>query len=386
MFERHITPLIKRYAKIYPIIALTGPRQSGKTTLAQHIFSDLPYVSLENLDEREHANQDPRGFLANYKNGAIFDEVQNCPELFSYLQGVADQSKKNGKYILTGSQNFLLNQQITQSLAGRVGMATLLPLSLSELPPLRAQKHIFQGGYPRLYKAKMRAFEFFPSYIQTYLERDIRSLKNIVDLSLFQKFLKLCAGRVGQLLNYSSLANDCGIATTTARSWMSLLEASYIIHLLPPYHNNFNKRLVKMPKLYFYDTGLACSLLGLEEEKQLDTHYLKGNLFENAVIIEVLKARYNQGKSLNLYFWRDHTGHEIDLIGEWGGTLHAIEIKSTATFKSELLKPLNYFMDLTKTTSEMSVKGTLIYNAKDEAIYKNVKLIPLQKAGMWSKL
>lgn len=380
MYQRLITPTLLRLSKLYPILGIIGPRQSGKTTLAKMLFNHLPYVSLENLDIRAQAQNDPRAFLEQYKAGAIFDEVQHVPELLSYLQEIVDASPEKGRYVLTGSQNFALNQHISQSLSGRIGMTTLLPLSLAELAmPMDVISSIFTGGYPGLHQLNMHPLDFYPSYIQTYIERDVRQLKNIENFGRFQTFLKLCAGRVGQIINLSSLAQDCGISHTTARQWLNILEASYLIFFLQPFHQNFNKRLIKMPKLYFYDTGLACTLLGLEKESQLKTHYLRGTLFENLVILEVLKQRLNQGLLPNIYFWRDRTGYEIDLLAEWGDTIHAMEIKSGATFQPEFTKNIQYFMKLAKEAPEKTVKGYLIYAGKQEGSFSNVELIPIDK-------
>lgn len=373
MFKRSIAIIVERFAQIYPVIGIIGPRQSGKTTLAQTLFPHFPYVSLENLDIRLQAKNDPRAFLARYKDGAIFDEVQNVSELLSYLQQVVDESSQKGRYVVTGSQNFALSEQISQSLSGRIGMLTLLPLSLAELN-FDAQDFtsaIFRGGYPGLYQRNMNPTEFFPSYIQTYLERDVRQIKNIEDLGLFQTFIKLCAGRIGQVLNYSSLGQDCGISNTTVYKWLTVLEASYIIFSLQPFYKNFSRRLVKNPKLYFYDTGLACSLLGLEQEKQLETHYLKGNLYENLVILEVLKARLNKGLAPNLYFWRDISGHEVDLIAEWGGSTKAIEIKAGATLQPNFVKNVNYFCSL-----DDKAKAYILYPGQ-EGFYSGTTLLPL---------
>ncbi len=337
----------------------------------------MPYVSLENLDTRLQAQTDPRAFLQQYKDGAIFDEVQHTPELLSYLQGVVDESPEKGRYVLTGSQNFALNAHITQSLSGRIGITTLLPLSLAELASEEVYNAIFTGGYPGLHEMKMHATEFYPSYIQTYIERDVRQLKAIENFGRFQTFLKLCAGRVGQIVNFSSLAQDCGIAQSTAKQWLNILEASYLVFFLQPYYKNFNKRLIKMPKLYFYDTGLVCSLLGLEKEEQVQTHYLKGALFENIAILELLKARFNQGLPANLFYWRDQTGHEIDCIAEWGGTIKPIEIKSTSTFHAELLSSLRYFCRLAKQD-----QAYLIYNGTQQGDYLSTKLVPVMKINI----
>jgi uncharacterized protein len=378
MYKRSLTDVLKRFSTLYPIVGITGPRQSGKTTLARTLFPHLPYVSLENLDTRKFALDDPREFLAGYKQGAILDEVQNTPDILSYLQQVADETKKMGEFVITGSQNFVLSQTVSQSLPGRVGMTTLLPLSLSELKEWASVNAcIFQGGYPGLHNQKMTPQDFYPSYIQTYLERDVRELKNVENLTHFQTFLKLCAGRTGQLLNISSLANDCGISPTTARHWLTILEASYIVFLLPPFHHNFNKRIIKMPKLYFYDTGLACNLLGLEQEEQFRTHYMKGAFFENLVILEVLKHRLNRGLLSNLYFWRDQSGHEIDLIGDWGGIIHMIEIKSGATFQSDFSKGINYFSKLA-TERELPTKGYVVYGGNESRLGSPIQLLSLE--------
>jgi predicted AAA+ superfamily ATPase len=372
-YQRSIQPVLERFATLYPVVGITGPRQSGKTTLAKRLFSHLPYVSLENLDIRTQAQQDLRSFLAHYKAGAIFDEVQHIPELLSYLQGIVDESAHKERYILTGSQNFSLNHHISQSLSGRIGMVTLLPLSLSELnvseDPFTS---IFKGGYPILHNLNMHPLDFYPSYIQTYIERDVRQLKNIENFNRFQTFLKLCAGRIGQIINFSSLSQDCGISHTTARQWLNILEASYIVFFLQPFYKNFSKRLIKMPKLYFYDTGIACTLLGLEKEEQLGTHYLKGALYENLVILELLKGRLNLGLPTNCYFWRDQTGHEIDFITEYGGVIRAIEIKSNATFQPEFIKNLDYFRKLA-----LNPECYLVYNGIQTGKFLDVSLIPL---------
>ena len=343
MFQRDITTTAKRYAETFRAVGITGPRQSGKTTLAKTLFPSLPYVSLENLDVRTQALEDPRRFLALYPKGAILDEIQNTPILLSYLQEIIDSSSEKGRFVITGSQNFTLVEQISQSLAGRIGMLTLLPLSTSELK----QVTIFKGGYPGLHQDHINPLDFYPSYLQTYVERDLRQIKSIENLTRFQTFLKLCAARIGQIVNFSALAADCGLSHVTARHWLTILEASYIAFTLQPYHKNFNKRLIKMPKIYFYDTGLACNLLGIENETQLETHYLRGGLFENLVVLELLKGRLNQGRQPNLYFWRDHTGYEIDCIAEWGGKIKAIEIKATQTFKQDLVKNLLQFQKIT---------------------------------------
>ncbi len=378
MYAREIALVVKKLASLYPIVGITGPRQSGKTTLAKLLFPSLPYVSLENLDARQRASQDTRAFLNVYKNGAIFDEVQHVPEILSYLQGIVDENPCKGKYVLTGSQNFSLVASISQSLAGRVGMVTLLPLSLFEIgKPSLPCPAIFNGGYPGLHQLTMHPLNFYPSYLQTYIERDVRSIKNIGNLSLFQNFLKLCAARVGQLVNFSSLAQDAGISHSTARQWLTLLEASYIVFTLHPYYQNFNKRLMKMPKIFFYDTGLVCALLGLEKEEQIETHYLRGSLFENLMVLEMLKGRLNKGLPPQLYFWRDRTGHEIDLIGDWGGKIHAIEIKYGTTLQGSYLKNMKYFMQLCHTQPGVQAEGYLLYAGQEVGKFSQITLVPM---------
>ncbi len=379
MYDRTIRAFVDRLRSLYPIIAITGPRQSGKTTLARSMFDTLPYVSLENLDTREWARKDPRAFLQAYHDGALFDEVQNVPELFSYLQEIVDSSEQKGRFVITGSQNFMLNNHITQSLSGRVGMTTLLPLSVQELKlseadwSNRAYSLMFKGFYPALHKLGMHPLEFFPSYLQTYVERDVRQIKSIENLAKFQTFLKLCAGRVGQIFNLASLAQDAGISHTTARQWLTVLEASYILFQLQPFHRNFNKRLIKSPKLYFYDVGLVCSLLGIEKDEQLMIHYARGALFENFVIADLLKGRFNQGLPANMYFWRDKTGHEVDLVAEWGGHIHAFEIKSSMTFHQDFVKDLKRFCALAEDAT-----GTVVYQGDMSGEVQGVRFCGVQ--------
>lgn len=351
MIERQLTNKLAKLAGQYPVVTLTGPRQSGKSTLVQTVFPNLPYVLLEDPDVRVLAQTDPRGFLANYANGAIFDEVQRVPELFSYLQGVVDRQMANRPFILTGSQNFLLLDQISQSLAGRTAVLRLLPLSYPELKagnvlPATVNELLFEGSYPRLATEGLDPTDFYPSYIQTYLERDVRSLKNITDLSTFTRFLRLCAGRIGSALNLSSLASDVGVAVNTAKSWLSVLEASYVIYLLPPYYDNFSKRLIKSPKLYFYDTGLVCSLLGLRRADLVETFYMRGNLFENLVVSEVLKHYYNRGQQAPCYYWQDKTGREIDLLIDTDTGLLPLEVKAGMTLSQDYFDQLTYWNKL----------------------------------------
>lgn len=341
----------------FPALMITGPRQSGKTTLIKNLFPELVYLSLEDPDVRQRATNDPRGFLNNYPNGAIFDEVQRVPELFSYLQSMID-SNSDCHFVLSGSQHFLLMEQVTQSLAGRVAILNLLPLSLSEmknanLPPLsNIENALFHGGYPRIFNQKIDPYDFHSAYLQTYIERDVRQLRQIGDLDSFVRFIRLCAGRVGQLLNVHSLATDAGISTKTATDWLSVLQTSHIIFTLQPHFKNFNKRLVKTPKLYFTDTGLACHLLGVEKPEQLTTHFLRGGLFENLIVLELLKLRYNQGKKSNLYFWRDSHGHEVDCLLENLDKLTPIEIKSSATTNASFFEGLSYWQRLAGENTE----------------------------------
>lgn len=336
----------------YPFVVITGPRQSGKTTLAKTAFPDYRKVSLEDIDNRMFASQDPRGFISTYPDRTIIDEVQRVPSLLSYLQTHCDDVGRDGMYILTGSQNLQLMEAVDQSLAGRVGLLHLLPFSKSEMEaggilPQSIDEKLLYGCYPRLYDKGIAPDDYYPNYIGTYVERDLRSLKDISDLGKFVRFLKLCAARVGQLLNKSSLANDCGISVPTIDSWLSILESSYILFLLKPDHCNYSKRLVKAPKLYFYDTGLACSLLEIKTPAQMNTHYLRGNLFENMVISDFMKNDYNKGIiEPSVSFWRDSAGNEVDLLHRDGNKENAYEIKSAETFNESFLKGLKYWSKL----------------------------------------
>jgi predicted AAA+ superfamily ATPase len=340
MLNRSAFSTALRLAQGFPVLAITGPRQSGKTTLARTLFADKPYVTLEDPEERSFAETDPRGFLARFPQGAIWDEVQRCPALFSYLQGVVDERQRMGEFIITGSQQFGLMSNIAQSLAGRVGLLQLLPFSLAELKegellPATLDAAMLQGSYPPLYDRPVTPGDWFPNYVSTYLERDVRQLLAVRDLSLFQRFLKMCAARSGQLLNLSALAADCGISHVTAREWMTVLEASYIVYLLRPHHRNFGKRLVKMPKLYFLDTGLMAYLLGIRDADTLSTHASRGALFETLVVSEWIKRQFNAGQIAELYFWRDNVGHEVDLLIPHGNQFMPVEIKSGSTFSND---------------------------------------------------
>jgi uncharacterized protein len=347
MIDRKLTQKIINLAQKFQVITLTGPRQSGKTTLVKMAFPSLPYVSLEEPDIRQFALTDPRGFLSNFVEGGILDEVQNAPELFSYIQSIVDNDR-NVQFILTGSSNFLMMEKISQTLAGRTAVLHLLPFSFIELENgghtfSQYETLIYKGQYPRIYDRDMAPTDFYPSYTQTYVERDVRMIKNIGDINAFIQFIQLCAGRTGQLLNYTSLANDAGISPNTAKAWISILETSYIVYRLQPYHRNFNKRLVKSPKLFFYDTGLACSLLGIRNVSQVNTHYMKGALFENLVINEFVKRDFHNGVRRYPYFWQDSHGKEIDCVLAEGDSMLPVEIKSGKTMSKSYFENLQYW-------------------------------------------
>lgn len=354
MIGRTLREKMMQLSRLYPIVTLTGPRQSGKSTFLRNAFPDYTYISLEDLDIREFATADPRGFLNTYSRRVIIDEAQRVPQLFSYLQTHVDKAGDSGMFMLVGSHNFQLMESVNQSLVGRTAVLRLLPLSHYEMSaanilPGSINTEIFTGGYPRIYDKGIAPTDYFPYYQQTYVERDVRQLKNIGNLSRFVKFLKLCAGRIGQLLNLSSLANECGISVATASSWVSVLEASYICYLLKPDWNNFSKRLVKTPKLYFYDTGLACSLLDIRSAAQLDTHFLRGGLFENMVVNEFVKQSWHRGEQADLRFWRDSQGNEVGLLVYEGDAVTAYEIKSGATFSPDFFKGLTRWAALSGT-------------------------------------
>lgn len=353
MIQRSIAAKINALREKFPVVTLTGARQTGKTTLLKSLYSDLPYVNLEDIDNRNLASTDPRGFLSNFPKGAVIDEVQQVPTLFSYIQQIVDS--KQIHFALSGSQNFQLLQNITQSLAGRTAIFNLLPLSYIELSDGKYtfdsyEDIVFKGGYPRLYDKSIEPIDFYPNYISTYIERDVRQIKNIDNLTSFALFVQLCAGRCGQLINFQSLATDAGISPNTAKAWLSVLEASYIIYLHKPHYKNFNKRLVKSPKLYFYDTGLACSLLQIHSKEQLNTHYLKGNLFENYVVNECMKGYFNRGIKPPLYFWQSNSQKEIDMLVDTGMALLPFEIKSSKTRNPHLLDNLHYWKKLNDTS------------------------------------
>ncbi|MFZ4580753.1 MAG: ATP-binding protein [Myxococcota bacterium] len=343
--QRTASATVSRLLRGFPIVVVTGPRQAGKTTLVRAACPDKPYVSLEDPDVRLEADRDPRGFLRYYAGGAVFDEVQRCPQLLSYLQGIVDETGTPGQFVLTGSQQFGLLAGVTQSLAGRAGLCELLPFSLGELQaagraPPDVETLLWLGGYPPVHIRDVAPQDWYRSYVATYLERDVRQVLDVRDISLFQKFLRACAARSGQLLNLSGLAADLGISHSTARQWLTVLEASYVVHLLPPYHRNFGKRLVKTPKLHFVDTGLAAWLLDIRSARELQVHPMRGVLFESWVIGELRKHLLHLGESANVFFWRDSAGHEVDAVWDKGAEMVAIEAKSGQTVASDAWKGL----------------------------------------------
>ncbi|MGB9713336.1 MAG: ATP-binding protein [Dissulfurimicrobium sp.] len=375
MIERKIEPVLKKLSTQYPIVTITGPRQSGKTTLCRATFPDYQYVNLEALDVRAFALSDPRGFLNQYSNRVILDEIQRVPSLLSYLQVIVDERKEPGQFIITDSQQFEIISNISQTLAGRTALLKLLPLSISEIQThydiSSIESLILNGGYPRIYDMSLNPNQAMADYLVTYVERDLRQLVNIKDLSLFEKFLKLCAGRIGQVLNLNSLANDVGVSGTTAKAWLTLLEASFVVFLLPPWFGNVSKRLIKSPKLYFYDVGLASYLLGLENENQVERDPLRGNLFENLVLMEILKYRYNLGKRSNLYFYRDNKGDEVDIIYELGRDLFPMEVKAGATVAEDFFKNIRKFFKIYKHTP---FGGAVIYGGKTPQLRTDIKV------------
>lgn len=355
-----------RAADAYPVVSVVGPRQSGKTTLVRATFPDKPYVTLEDPDTRAYAVEDPRGFLGDYRDGAVLDEVQRTPDLLSYLQGMVDGDSRTGRFILTGSQHFLLMREVSQSLAGRTAILTLLPLSLSEIRAthggMSSSQLLHRGFFPRLYERPLDPYAMLRDYFQTYVERDVRNLLRVHDLQTFETFVRLCAGRVGQLLNMTSLANDTGISPTTAREWLGLLEISFVLFRLTPYHANISKRLVKSPKLYFHDVGLAAYLSGVEEERHLGNHPLRGQLFENLIISDLLKRRFNRGRDSRLCFYRDSSGQEVDLLFPHGPDYVPIEIKAGQTISGDGFRGFRAFSLI---RSDSGPPGILVYGGEE---------------------
>ncbi len=363
--HREIRTELIAFAKQFRSVLVVGPRQSGKTTLVLNAFPNKPYASLENPDERALAENDPRAFLARFPNGAILDEVQRTPVLLNYLQEILDNTEQDGLFILTGSNNILLQESVSQSLAGRVGVLELLPLSFRELSnaswSMSLEELIFRGEYPEIYDRGRNPTIWYPSYIRTYVERDVRQLKNIENTALFTKFLRLCAGRTGQMVNQSALSNECGIDVRTVNSWLSVLESTYVIRLLQPFHRNFNKRITRSPKLYFVDTGLACSLLGIRSIEELTVSHFKGALVENLFIMEIVKNSLNNASTTSFHYWHENNGVEVDLIVDSGNHFHPIEIKSAQTYSADFLRNLKKFRSYSKVT-----EGTLLYNGEME--------------------
>lgn len=379
MIERLLSTKIKQAARQFPIVSVMGPRQSGKTTLVRTAFPKADYVSFEDPDVRRSVEQDPRGFLTSFSKMLIVDEVQRIPQVFSYIQAIVDERGKPGQFVFTGSQNYLLHEKISQSLAGRVAILKLLPLSFKELANSGTTSTIEQviqkGFYPALWKSKMNVPLYYSSYVNTYLERDVRQIQNIGNLTAFQNFLRLCAGRAGQILNLTSLGNDCGISHNTAKAWLSILESSFIVHVLPPYFENYKKRIVKSPKLFFYDTGLLCYLLGIENTKQVQQHYMKGALLENFVFTELIKQSFNQLRFADVYYWRDKTGNEVDFLIPIAGFKNLIEVKAGKTIQSDFFKGLDYFRKVHKGNDKL--RTFLAYNGPHEYSHQQTKIIRL---------
>jgi predicted AAA+ superfamily ATPase len=376
MIPRDIAAKTLSYAGQYPVVMITGPRQSGKTTLCQMLFKSKAYVSLEDIDARQYAQNDPRGFLNQFPKGAVLDEIQRVPDLMSYIQTIVDEKQEASFYILTGSQQFDLLQNISQSLAGRTALVRLLPFTMTEayadsLKDVSLNRVLHTGFYPRIFNQNLDAADAMMFYVNTYVERDLRMLINVKDLSTFEIFLKLCAGRIGHVVNLSSLGNDCGVNHKTIKNWLSVLEASYIIKILRPFYQNFNKRLIKSPKLYFLDSGLASFLLGIENEKQMETHPSKGALFESLVVSEILKQRFNQGQTDNLYFFRDNTGNEVDLVCDFGQIVDLVEVKLGQTVAGDFFKGIRYFQKLSADIRQSYV----VYGGDGSYTRENTRVI-----------
>ena len=375
--EREVAPLLRALFLRYPVVTVTGPRQSGKTTLARMTFPDLAYVNLEAPDERARAEANPRAFLGRLQGGAVLDEIQRAPALVSYIQAIVDEAARPGMFVLTGSQHFGVIDTIGQSLAGRTAILRLLPFSIAEAGSVTAELDVDAmlrlGFYPRIHALELDPTQTLGDYVETYVERDVRNLAGVRNLEGFRRFLGLCAGRVGQLLNLQSLGNDAGVSHTTAREWMSVLQAGFVAFTLPPYHGNLSKRLIKSPKLYFYDVGLAAFLLGIEERSHLFTHPLRGALFENLVVVEALKHRFNQGRRGNILFYRDSAGHEVDLLYEIAGKVAAVEVKAGETVPSGAAAPLDR---LAAVLGDRIVERMIVYGGEAEYSEGDVRVMP----------
>lgn len=384
MIRREIESELLECSHEYPVICITGPRQSGKTTLARKTFPKHPYVSFEDPITRGYFGEDPLGFLENYQNGAVFDEVQHVPPLFSHLQGMVDENPSPGRFVLTGSQHFGMTEQVTQSLAGRSAILELLPFSLDELRHGRfladdLNDAMWSGCYPPVHDRRLKPDRWYRNYLATYLQRDMRQISQVHDLDVFTRFMRLCAGNVGQLLNSSRLATELGVDHKTVRKWISVLQASYVVQLLPPYHRNFRKRLVKTPKLYFFDTGLACHLLGIQRPKQLVEHPLRGALFENWVFGEIAKSLVNIGAPANFFFWRTQGGQEIDFVLEAADAIHAIEVKSGMTVKSGVASSVENIIAPWDGTPP--IRPTIIYGGKKQHQIRDCRVLPWRRMG-----
>lgn len=378
MIRRTITKRLVAAVRQYPVVAVTGPRQSGKTTLVQSVFPDKPYVSLEDFDRRQFAEADARGFLGAYPQGAILDEIQRVPSLLSYIQTIVDKHPDKVRFILTGSNQFLLMKGVAQSLAGRISLMKLMPFTFGELPPTQdAVERIRLGGYPRIHDRKLDPYDWHLNYIETYVEKDLKDLVRVVDLRAFRQFLVLLASQCGQLLNLSALGGALGISHNTAKAWIAALEQSYLIFILPPYHRNYGKRIVKTPKVYFVDTGLACALLRIRDGESLRNHIAMGGLFENLIIAEYYKAALHDSGAADLFFWRDHGGHEVDCLFETAGVLHPVEIKSSATLHPDFFAGLRRFCDLTRTPARQAM---LVYGGDQKQVLHDMRAVDWRHA------
>lgn len=380
---RTITDILLQRVGQFPVVALTGVRQAGKTTLVRHVLGDWRYVNLEDMDTRMFAVQDPRGFLAQYGPGTIIDEFQRAPELTSYIQGKVDENNTNGQYVLTGSQSYLLHQGVSQSLAGRVALLALFPFAWTEMPgrfrPDALEQALLLGAFPRTVPGGVPAGVWFGSFLSSYVERDVRALTGVKDLLKFQAFIKLVASRTGQLVNYTSLATDVGVSVPTVRNWLSILEAGYIVLRVPPWHSNLRKRVVKTPKLYFVDTGLLCRLLDITSAEALRTHALRGPVFENWVVVETLKHINNRNLAGRLYFYRDFSGNEVDLVVETGAGVLGVEVKSGSTVRPAFFKGLKAWQQV----FGQGARGAVVYAGAQDQAMRNTPVIPWQAFPGW---
>lgn len=381
--KRIIEGTVRELAEKYRVVTITGPRQSGKTTLCKMAFPDLPYVSLENPDVRDAATADPVSFLNRHRSaGVVLDEIQNLPQLLSYIQGIVDEDERPGQFILTGSHQFSLMEGISQSLAGRTALVRLLPFSIAETrlfeKPDTPEEYLFRGFYPSVWSQSLEPTGYYRDYFETYVQRDVRQMLHVKDLRLFRNFVRLCAGRVGQCFNASEIGNNLGISSHTVKSWLSVLEASYIVHLMEPFSGNFGKRMVKSPKLYFHDVGFAAYLLGFDSPDRIFPDRMRGPLFENMVVIELLKDRFNQNLGNNLCFYRDSKQHEVDVLMMHGSRFDCVEIKSSATFTPDFLKGINY---LKRTARDSLERSYLVYSGEMDGMIQETELVNFQQVG-----